>query len=151
MSKSAILRKALEYVRYLQQMNQKLIKENMALKMAAQKQSVNSLLTASMYVCYISFKLQKFYQPLSMKGFLSSWHHAARISWQPNFGGVSSEQFRQWFSNPLYGLGNFSFKAVTMHLLSKPLISSLMTSFRPMSTWFPPAMLLLNRCWTDHA
>lgn len=60
MSKSAILRKALEYVRYLQQMNQKLIKENMALKMAAQKQSVNSLLTASMYVCYISFKLQKF-------------------------------------------------------------------------------------------
>lgn len=49
MSKSAILRKALEYVRYLQQMNNKLVKENMALKMAAQKQSVNSLLTASMY------------------------------------------------------------------------------------------------------
>ncbi|KAI9555116.1 hypothetical protein GHT06_017631 [Daphnia sinensis] len=48
MSKSAILRKALEYVRYLQQMNQKLIKENMALKMASQKQTVNGLLTASM-------------------------------------------------------------------------------------------------------
>lgn len=48
MSKSAILRKSLEYVRYLQQMNQKLIKENMALKMASQKQTVNGLLTASM-------------------------------------------------------------------------------------------------------
>lgn len=48
MSKSAILRKALEYVRYLQQMNQKLLKENMALKMASQKQTVNGLLTASM-------------------------------------------------------------------------------------------------------
>lgn len=52
MSKSAILRKALEYVRYLQQMNAKLQKENMALKMAAQKQSVNGLLTATMYVPY---------------------------------------------------------------------------------------------------
>ena len=48
MSKSAILRKAMEYVRYLQQMNQKLLKENMALKMASQKQTVNGLLTASM-------------------------------------------------------------------------------------------------------
>jgi sterol regulatory element-binding transcription factor 1 len=48
MSKSAILRKALEYVRYLQQMNAKLQKENMALKMAAQKQTVNGLLTACM-------------------------------------------------------------------------------------------------------
>lgn len=48
MSKSAILRKALEYVRYLQQMNQKLLKENMALKMASKQQTVNGLLTNSM-------------------------------------------------------------------------------------------------------
>lgn len=47
MSKSAILRKALEYVRYLQQMNAKLQKENMALRMAAQKNSSNGINTAT--------------------------------------------------------------------------------------------------------
>jgi len=43
MSKSAILRKALEYVRYLQQMNAKLQKENISLKLVAQKQTVNGV------------------------------------------------------------------------------------------------------------
>ena len=51
MSKSAILRKALEYVRYLQQMNAKLQKENISLKLVAQKQTVNGVSpTTGMYV-----------------------------------------------------------------------------------------------------
>uniref|UniRef100_A0A4W6EYI5 Sterol regulatory element-binding protein 1 n=1 Tax=Lates calcarifer TaxID=8187 RepID=A0A4W6EYI5_LATCA len=37
LNKSAVLRKAIDYIRYLQQANQKLKQENMALKMAAQK------------------------------------------------------------------------------------------------------------------
>lgn len=37
LNKSAVLRKALDYIRYLQQTNQKLKQENMAFKMAAQK------------------------------------------------------------------------------------------------------------------
>uniref|UniRef100_A0A670ZPD6 Sterol regulatory element-binding protein 1 n=1 Tax=Pseudonaja textilis TaxID=8673 RepID=A0A670ZPD6_PSETE len=37
LNKSAILRKAIDYIRYLKQTNQKLKGENMALKMAAQK------------------------------------------------------------------------------------------------------------------
>ncbi|KAM9744760.1 sterol regulatory element-binding protein 1 [Menidia menidia] len=37
LNKSAVLRKAIDYIRYLQQSNQKLKQENMALKMASQK------------------------------------------------------------------------------------------------------------------
>ncbi|XP_036384871.1 sterol regulatory element-binding protein 1-like isoform X1 [Megalops cyprinoides] len=37
LNKSSVLRKAIEYIRYLQQSNQKLKQENMALRMAAQK------------------------------------------------------------------------------------------------------------------
>lgn len=37
LNKSAILRKAIEYIRFLQQSNQKLKQENLALKMAMQK------------------------------------------------------------------------------------------------------------------
>uniref|UniRef100_A0AAX7V4G7 Sterol regulatory element-binding protein 1 n=1 Tax=Astatotilapia calliptera TaxID=8154 RepID=A0AAX7V4G7_ASTCA len=37
LNKSAVLRKAIDYIRYLQQTNQKLKQENMTLKMAAQK------------------------------------------------------------------------------------------------------------------
>ncbi|XP_061893096.1 sterol regulatory element-binding protein 1-like [Entelurus aequoreus] len=37
LNKSAVLRKAIDYIRYIQQSNQKLKQENMALKMAAQK------------------------------------------------------------------------------------------------------------------
>ncbi|MED6244538.1 hypothetical protein ATANTOWER_015058 [Ataeniobius toweri] len=37
LNKSAVLKKAIDYIRYLQQTNQKLKQENMALKMAAQK------------------------------------------------------------------------------------------------------------------
>lgn len=41
LNKSAVLRKAIDYIRYLQQANQKLKQENMALKMAAQKNSTH--------------------------------------------------------------------------------------------------------------
>lgn len=40
LNKSAVLRKAIDYIRYLQQTNQKLKQENMALKMSAQKNSM---------------------------------------------------------------------------------------------------------------
>lgn len=39
LNKSAVLRKAIDYIRYLQQTNQKLKQENMALKVSAQKNS----------------------------------------------------------------------------------------------------------------
>lgn len=39
LNKSAVLRKAIDYIRFLQQANQKLKQENMALKMANQKNS----------------------------------------------------------------------------------------------------------------
>uniref|UniRef100_A0A8B9MIE3 Sterol regulatory element-binding protein 1 n=1 Tax=Accipiter nisus TaxID=211598 RepID=A0A8B9MIE3_9AVES len=47
LNKSAILRKAIEYIRFLQQSNQKLKQENLALKMAAQKnQSLKDLVAS---------------------------------------------------------------------------------------------------------
>ncbi|GLV35496.1 Sterol regulatory element binding protein [Carabus blaptoides fortunei] len=46
LNKSAILRKAIEYIRFLQNSNQKLKQENMALKMAARKQTLKDLLNA---------------------------------------------------------------------------------------------------------
>lgn len=39
MHKSGVLRKAIDYIKYLQQVNHKLRQENMALKMANQKNS----------------------------------------------------------------------------------------------------------------
>uniref|UniRef100_A0A674D3X5 Sterol regulatory element-binding protein 1 n=1 Tax=Salmo trutta TaxID=8032 RepID=A0A674D3X5_SALTR len=46
LNKSSILKKAIDYIRYLQQSNQKLKKENMALKMSAQKnKSLKDLVT----------------------------------------------------------------------------------------------------------
>ncbi|NXX39214.1 SRBP1 protein, partial [Tricholaema leucomelas] len=48
LNKSAILRKAIEYIRFLQQSNQKLKQENLALKMAMQKnQSLKDLVACS--------------------------------------------------------------------------------------------------------
>lgn len=44
LSKSAVLRKAIEYIRFLQNANAKLKQENMSLKMAAQKQKLEDLL-----------------------------------------------------------------------------------------------------------
>ncbi|XP_054263085.1 sterol regulatory element-binding protein 1 [Macrosteles quadrilineatus] len=44
LNKSAILRKAIEYIRFLQASNMKLKQENMALKMNAQKQTLRDLL-----------------------------------------------------------------------------------------------------------
>lgn len=44
MNKSAILRKAIDYIRYLQTSNVKLKQENMALKMNAQSQTLQDLL-----------------------------------------------------------------------------------------------------------
>ncbi|XP_078521327.1 sterol regulatory element-binding protein 1 isoform X1 [Lissotriton helveticus] len=47
LNKSSILKKAIDYIRYLQQTNQKLKQENMALKMAAQKnQSLKDLVAS---------------------------------------------------------------------------------------------------------
>jgi len=51
MSKSAILRKALEYVRYLQQMNAKLQKENISLKLNAQKLAATGLVATTNMDC----------------------------------------------------------------------------------------------------
>lgn len=39
MHKSGVLRKAIDYIKYLQQVNHKLRQENLALKMASQKNS----------------------------------------------------------------------------------------------------------------
>lgn len=39
MHKSGVLRKAIDYIKYLQQVNHKLRQENLALKMANQKNS----------------------------------------------------------------------------------------------------------------
>ena len=39
LNKSAVLKKAIDYIRYIQQTNQKLKQENISLKMAAQKNS----------------------------------------------------------------------------------------------------------------
>uniref|UniRef100_A0A671XSE2 Sterol regulatory element-binding protein 1 n=1 Tax=Sparus aurata TaxID=8175 RepID=A0A671XSE2_SPAAU len=46
LNKSAVLRKAIDYIRYMQQTNQKLKQENLALKMAAQKNSTLIQLTS---------------------------------------------------------------------------------------------------------
>lgn len=45
LNKSAILRKAIDYIRFLQNSNAKLKQENMALKMNAQSQTLRDLLT----------------------------------------------------------------------------------------------------------
>lgn len=44
MHKSGVLRKAIDYIKYLQQVNHKLRQENLALKMANQKNSEYSTL-----------------------------------------------------------------------------------------------------------
>lgn len=46
LNKSAILRKAIDYIKFLQNSNAKLKQENMTLKMASQKQSLQELLKA---------------------------------------------------------------------------------------------------------
>lgn len=46
MHKSGVLRKAIDYIRYLQQVNHKLRQENLALKMANQKNSECNLIPA---------------------------------------------------------------------------------------------------------
>ncbi|XP_076274163.1 sterol regulatory element binding protein [Rhynchophorus ferrugineus] len=48
LNKSAILRKTIEYIRFLQNSNTRLKEENMSLKMAARKNSLKSLLTNNM-------------------------------------------------------------------------------------------------------
>lgn len=47
LNKSAILRKAIDYIRFLQNANAKLRQENLALKMSAEKQTVKDLLTCT--------------------------------------------------------------------------------------------------------
>lgn len=46
MHKSGVLRKAIDYIKYLQQVNHKLRQENLALKMASQKNSECNLIPA---------------------------------------------------------------------------------------------------------
>uniref|UniRef100_A0A8D3D041 Sterol regulatory element-binding protein 1 n=1 Tax=Scophthalmus maximus TaxID=52904 RepID=A0A8D3D041_SCOMX len=67
LNKSAVLRKAIDYIRYIQQTNQKLKQENMALKMAAQKNSrivplvclyLKVLCKLNIYLCCFSFPYQ---------------------------------------------------------------------------------------------
>lgn len=53
LNKSAVLRKAIDYIRYLQQANQKLKQENLALKMANQKNS-ESIDVTCMHFCNAS-------------------------------------------------------------------------------------------------
>lgn len=49
MHKSGVLRKAIDYIKYLQQVNHKLRQENLALKMANQKNSECNLIPALLY------------------------------------------------------------------------------------------------------
>lgn len=67
LNKSAVLRKAIDYIRYLQQSNQKLKQENMALKMSIQK---NSKLTQS------TFKVNIFYILNIPDELLHLWNNA---------------------------------------------------------------------------
>lgn len=46
MHKSGVLRKAIDYIKYLQQVNHKLRQENLALKMANQKNSECNVIPA---------------------------------------------------------------------------------------------------------
>lgn len=50
MHKSGVLRKAIDYIKYLQQVNHKLRQENLALKMANQKNSECNLIPALLKV-----------------------------------------------------------------------------------------------------
>uniref|UniRef100_A0A7N6AEX4 Sterol regulatory element-binding protein 1 n=1 Tax=Anabas testudineus TaxID=64144 RepID=A0A7N6AEX4_ANATE len=59
LNKSAVLRKAIDYIRYLQQSNQKLKQENMALKMAAQKNSMD--LKPLSLLCFLKASLSDLY------------------------------------------------------------------------------------------
>lgn len=54
MHKSGVLRKAIDYIKYLQQVNHKLRQENVALKMANQKNSECNLIPALLLVTVLT-------------------------------------------------------------------------------------------------
>ena len=49
LNKSGVLRKAIEYIRWIQAVNEKLKKENLALKMAAQQSEYHDQFVSSIY------------------------------------------------------------------------------------------------------
>lgn len=53
MHKSGVLKKAIDYIKYLQQVNHKLRQENLALKVANQKNSECSTGSCTHYVCNV--------------------------------------------------------------------------------------------------
>lgn len=57
MHKSGVLRKAIDYIKYLQQVNHKLRQENLALKMANQKNSECNLIPALLMVTILTHKV----------------------------------------------------------------------------------------------
>jgi len=65
LNKSAVLRKAIEYIKFLNQANQKLKAENMALKMAAQKQNIEDLLVTDQSITDITPPLSDVGSPAS--------------------------------------------------------------------------------------
>ncbi|GLG96286.1 uncharacterized protein GBIM_03088 [Gryllus bimaculatus] len=65
LNKSAILRKAIEYIRFLQNSNARLKQENMTLKMAAQKQTLKDLLSTDTMETQEETRMQECISPSS--------------------------------------------------------------------------------------
>ncbi|XP_015242997.1 PREDICTED: sterol regulatory element-binding protein 1 [Cyprinodon variegatus] len=80
LNKSAVLRKAIDYIRYLQQSNQKLKQENMALKMAAQKNKSLKDLVAMEVDSQAEVKSELPTPPASDVGSPSSFSHCGSDS-----------------------------------------------------------------------
>lgn len=66
MHKSGVLRKAIDYIKYLQQVNHKLRQENLALKMANQKNSEASFMFLSVFVHLVESEAYVMLVPLSL-------------------------------------------------------------------------------------
>ncbi|KAJ0058016.1 hypothetical protein NL108_007234, partial [Boleophthalmus pectinirostris] len=80
LNKSAVLRKAIDYIRYLQQANQKLKQENMALKMSAQKNKSLKDIVAMEVDGHADVKTELPTPPASDVGSPSSFSHCASDS-----------------------------------------------------------------------
>lgn len=81
LNKSAVLRKAIDYIRYIQQTNQKLKQENMALKMAAQKnKSLKDLVAMEVDGPQAEVKSELPTPPASDVGSPSSYSHSGSDS-----------------------------------------------------------------------
>ncbi|KAM6905112.1 sterol regulatory element-binding protein 1 [Xenentodon cancila] len=80
LNKSAVLRKAIDYIRYLQQANQKLKQENVALKMAAQKNKTLKDLVAMEVDGHTEVKNELPTPPASDVGSPTSFSHCSSDS-----------------------------------------------------------------------